>query len=54
MQADGWRIKFIRRPVLQRPVCILTDPEKTAYALIEDDGILNKPPDLPQRSEAPG
>jgi len=50
MQAYGWHLKFIRRPLFQRPVCVMTDPKKTALAVLEEDGILNKRPDIQLRS----
>ena len=50
MQADGWHLKFIRRPLFQRPVCIMTDQEKTALAVLEENGTLNKHPDIQLRS----
>ena len=48
--ASGWRIKFIRRPMYQNPVCVMTDPDETMLALIEKNGYLNKQPDIPLRS----
>jgi hypothetical protein len=50
MQKFGWDIKFIRRPLFQDPVCVLTDPEKTTLAVVEEDGFLNRQPDIPLRS----
>ncbi len=48
IKSFGWDIKFIRRPLFQKPVCILTNLEKTMLAVIEEDGIL-KHPDIPLR-----
>lgn len=50
MMASGWRIKFIRRPMYQNPVCVMTDSDETMLALIEKNGYLNKQPDIPLRS----
>ena len=50
MQTFGWHLKFIRRPLFQRPVCIMTDPEQAVLALIEENGMLNKNPDIQLRS----
>ena len=50
MQKFGWDIKFIRRPLFQDPVCVLTDAEKTRLAVIEEDGFLNRQPDIALRS----
>lgn len=51
MKASGWRIKFIRRPMYQNPVCVMTDSDDTVLALIERNGFLNKNPDIPLRRE---
>ncbi len=50
MQKFGWDIKFIRRPLFQDPVCVLTDPEKSILAVVEEDGFLNRQPNIPLRS----
>ena len=49
MQLHGWRLKFIRRPFLQRPVCVFTDPKESTLAVIEEDGTFNKYPNVPLR-----
>ena len=46
MERFGWYIKFIRRPLFQRPVCILSNPEGTVLAILEDDGTINQQHDL--------
>ncbi len=38
----GWYIKFIRRPLFQRPMCVLSNPEGTKLAVLEDDGSINE------------
>jgi hypothetical protein len=35
----------------QNPVCVMTDSDDTALALIERNGFLNKNPDIPLRRE---
>lgn len=50
MKASGWYIKFIRRPMYQNPVCVMTDPDESMLALIEKNGYLNKQPGIPLRS----
>jgi hypothetical protein len=50
MKASGWRIKFIRRPMFQNPVCVMTDPDDTTLAVIERNGFLNRRPDIPLRN----
>ena len=50
MQGFGWHIKFIRRSsLLQNPVFVMTDPEMTALAVLENDGFLNRQPDITLR-----
>ena len=49
LERFGWYIKFIRRPLFQRPVCVLSNPEGTVLALLEKDGSLNENPDIPLR-----
>jgi len=49
MQMHGWRLKFIRRRLLKRPVCVFTDPKETTLAVIEEDGTFNKYPNVPLR-----
>ena len=41
MQAVGWNIKFVRRPLFQRAICVLTNAEETILAVIEESGLLN-------------
>ena len=38
----GWYIKFIRRPLFQRPVCVLSNPDSTVLAVLEPDGTINE------------
>ena len=51
MTTLGWRIKFIRRPMHQSPVCCMTDSNEITLALIEGNGFLNTQPDIPLRSD---
>ncbi|MFW2438836.1 MAG: hypothetical protein ACN4GR_05635 [Arenicellales bacterium] len=50
MQLHGWRLKFIRRRLSKRPVCVFTDPKQTTLAVIEVDGTFNKYPNVQLRS----
>lgn len=50
LQRFGWHIKFIRRTMFQRIVCVLTNQQNTTLAVLEDDGFLNRKPDIPFRS----
>jgi len=49
LERFGWYIKFIRRPLFQRPVCVMSNPEGTILAVLEKDGSLNENPDIPLR-----
>jgi hypothetical protein len=40
LELHGWKCKFIRRPLFQRPVCIMTNSNETQLAVIEEDGTL--------------
>lgn len=42
----GWYIKFIRRPLFQRPVIVLSNPDGSILAVLEDDGTINENPDI--------
>jgi hypothetical protein len=46
LERFGWYIKFIRRPMFQRPVCVLSNPDGTVNAVLEDDGTINESPDI--------
>lgn len=49
LERFGWYIKFVRRPLFQRPVCVMSNPEGTILAVLEKDGSLNENPDIPLR-----
>jgi hypothetical protein len=38
----GWYIKFIRRPLFQRPIIVLSNPDGSILAVLEDDGTINE------------
>jgi hypothetical protein len=42
----GWYIKFIRRPMFQRPIVVLSNPDGSILAVLEDDGTINENPDI--------
>jgi hypothetical protein len=37
----GWNIKFIRRPVFQEPVVVITNKEGNSIGVLETDGRIN-------------
>ncbi|MFW2438391.1 MAG: hypothetical protein ACN4GR_03365 [Arenicellales bacterium] len=45
----GWYIKFIRRPLFQRPMCVLSNPEGTKIAVLEIDGNINEDAEIQLR-----
>ena len=46
----GWYMKFIRIQPLERAVCVMTNQEMTMLGVLEDDGFLNRQPNIPLRS----
>ena len=52
MQAFGWHLKFVRRPLFQRPVFVMTRPDSEELAVIEENGEFNREHDIPLRNSA--
>ena len=44
LERYGWELKFIRRPLFQPIIPVLLDPDRKAYAILEEDGRLNAQP----------
>jgi hypothetical protein len=44
LEAFGWELKFIRRPMFQAPVPVVFDGDRKTYAVLEADGTLNENP----------
>lgn len=42
----GWELKYIRHPLFQEPVVIVTNAEGSSIGVLEDDGRLNLEPDI--------
>lgn len=42
----GWRLAFIRQPMFEPPVTIVTSPDRQKYAVLERDGEINMHPDI--------
>lgn len=42
----GWHLAFVRRPLFQSPVTVVTSPEHQRFAVLEDDGEINQSPDI--------
>ncbi|MEO5623792.1 MAG: hypothetical protein ABJB02_00155 [Dokdonella sp.] len=44
MERFGWELKFIRRPMFQKSVAVIFDPDRKSFAVLEEDGTLNEDP----------
>jgi hypothetical protein len=42
----GWELKFVRKPLFQPAVPVVFDPDRSHFAVIEEDGRLNENPQL--------
>ena len=46
MEEDGWVLEYIRRPLFQDVVPVLSHPDSGKFGVLESDGTLNKQPDI--------
>lgn len=53
MQSFGWHLEFVRRPLFQRPVFVMSHPDNDAFAVLEEDGKFNREHDVRFRGSAP-
>jgi hypothetical protein len=44
LEAYGWELKFIRRPMFAKGVPVVFDGERKKFAVLEADGSLNENP----------
>ena len=51
LQGFGYHLKFVRRPLFQRPVCVFSDPDATKFFVIDEDGNLTEHVDIPLRND---
>ena len=51
MESFGWTLKFVRQPLFQEPVPVMYDADTQQYAILQEDGQLNKDHGLLIRSE---
>ncbi len=51
IEGFGWHLKYVRRPVFQEPVIIVTSQDGKSIGILEEDGRLNLEPDIKIRSE---
>ena len=46
IEGFGWQLKFIRRPLFQKAVAVVVNPEGTAIGILEEDGKVNLDTDI--------
>lgn len=46
IEGFGWRLIYIRRPIFQQPVVVVTDANGSSIGVLEEDGRLNLDPDI--------
>lgn len=46
----GWNLYFVRRPLFEVPIVVISSPEGKQHAVIEEDGSLNLEPHITLRS----
>lgn len=44
LEAVGWELKFVRRPLFQPSIPVVFDGARKRYAVLEPDGTLNENP----------
>jgi len=49
LEAFGWQLSFVRRPLFRDPVPVLFHAGQDRYVVLEADGSINASPDLPIR-----
>jgi hypothetical protein len=45
----GWNLEFVRRPMFQNPVAVVTDGRGAKIGVLEEDGRINMEPDIEVR-----
>ena len=51
LQGFGYHLKFVRRPLFQRPICVFSDPHATKLFVIDEDGNLTEQVNIPLRKD---
>ncbi|PUA27333.1 MAG: hypothetical protein B0W54_12130 [Cellvibrio sp. 79] len=41
LESFGWHLWFVRRPLFMQPIVVVTNPESTQHAVLEEDGSVN-------------
>jgi hypothetical protein len=49
IEGFGWNLKYIRRPLFQESVVVVSDPNGTLLGILEEDGRLNMESDMGMR-----
>jgi hypothetical protein len=52
MQSFGWHLKFVRRPLFQRPVFVMSHPDSDTLAVLEENGKFNREHNIRIRGSA--
>ncbi|MCU7845845.1 MAG: hypothetical protein KZQ93_18590 [Candidatus Thiodiazotropha sp. (ex Monitilora ramsayi)] len=40
----GWKLKFVRRPLFQEVIPVISNPDETLFAVLENDGEIKMEP----------
>lgn len=51
IQGFGWRLEYVRRPLFQEPVFIVTSADGDRIGILEEDGRLNLEHDIKLRGQ---
>ena len=46
IESFGWCVKFVRRPLFQESVVVVTNPDGSSIGTLEEDGRLNLESDM--------
>ena len=46
LEGFGWSVGFVRRPLFQDQVIVLFDPTGRQYAILDEDGSIDKTTDI--------
>ncbi len=46
IEGFGWNLVFIRRPLFQEPVAVVTNPDGSSIGILENDGKVELEPDI--------
>jgi hypothetical protein len=49
IEGFGWSLKYIRRPLFQESVVVVTNPDGSSIGILEEDGRLNLEPNIEMR-----